>query len=260
MSNQIKPAETANNSTQLTTISDVINEQVVQVLETNFNNFQSAFVMSTAIQKIDEVLTTEIMKPILALQGKKIGFKTDKIYGLQVVKDCVIEALLNGLQVTGNQFNIIANNMYVTKEGFGHLLKKIKTLRYQIQHTILGEEKGYVKVSSKITWGDPYNNEAQKQIQIFLVRAGNYATPDSIIGKAERKARKWLYEYLTGKELAEGETIDIPHSELEIGLEESRNANKKEISFDDAKKPTKEKESAKTMLNFDEKTTDEPGF
>ncbi len=230
MSNQKNNQENA-----LANVSNVIDEQVANVMKTNFENFQSAFVMSTAIQQIDNALTADVMKPIMALQGKKMGFRTDKQYGVNVVKDAVIEGLLNGLQITGNQFNIIANNMYVTKEGFKHLLDQVPGLRYQIQHNIQGEKKGYADVISKITWkiGDA---EGKKQTQVFPVKAGKYATPDSIFGKAERKARKWLYEQVTGSELDDGETtVDIDHAEVKNEIVKNRNANKKEVGFDEAK-------------------------
>ena len=39
-----------------------------------------------------------------------------------------------GLEPYGNQLNIIAGNMYVTKEGYKHLLAKVKGLTYSIRH------------------------------------------------------------------------------------------------------------------------------
>ncbi|MFK5282891.1 hypothetical protein ACI3PL_25325, partial [Lacticaseibacillus paracasei] len=72
----------------------------------------------------------------MALQGNRLGFKTDKDksggYPESVVKNCLIEAVLLGIQPTGNQFNIIAGNMYPTKEGCGYLLNNFKGLSYNL--------------------------------------------------------------------------------------------------------------------------------
>lgn len=218
-------------SKQVTTIGQVIDTQVKNVLAVNAHSFETAFVISTAIQEIDKALTPAVMEPIMALQGKKLGFRTDKIYPVTTVKECLIEACLSGVQVTGNQFNIIAGNMYITKEGYGHLLLQIPGLRYTVSHSILEEKNGYTDVSCKITWkiGE---NESKKQVEIFPVKSGKYGTPDNILGKAERKARKWLYEHLSGRDTDDG-AIDISHTEVKTEMEIGRNANKEEISFDD---------------------------
>lgn len=216
-------------STELA-IGSVIDAQVKNVLATNFQSFNSAFVLSTAIQEIDKALTADNMKPIMALQGKKLGFRTDKVYALQVVKECVIEAVLQGLNVVGNHFNIIAGNMYITKEGYGFLLKQMKDLRYNISFGILEEKNGYTDVQAKITWKRE-GEEGKKQVETFPVKSGKYGTPDNILGKAERKARKWLYDHISGKETADG-AIDIDHTDVTTEMDKGRYANKQK--FDDS--------------------------
>lgn len=247
-------------STELA-IGSVIDAQVQNVLKSNFHSFNSAFVISTAIQEIDRALTNENMKPIMALQGKKLGFRTDKIYPLQPVKECVIEAVLQGLNVVGNQFNIIAGNMYITKEGYGFLLSQMKELRYNISYSILEEKNNYADVQCKISWKIE-GEEAKKQLETFPVKAGKYGTPDNILGKAERKARKWLYDHISGRETADG-AIDIDHTEVKTEMDKGRYANKKKFDSSDFgdqnEESSSEDQEAEKQRLYDEAMAEEQG-
>ena len=59
-------------------VSQELNNQVLAVLSNKVEGFEKAFVMASAIQVLKERLTPEFMKPIMALQGSNLGFKTDK--------------------------------------------------------------------------------------------------------------------------------------------------------------------------------------
>ena len=51
-----------------------------------------------------------------------------------------------------------------------------------------------------------------------IVKKNKYSTYDQLKGKAERRAKKSLYEYLTGMDLGDADPnsaiIDIPHEEV----------------------------------------------
>lgn len=73
----------------------------------------------------------------MPLMNTKVGFLTDRngrprkngtvqpLYTIPVVRDAIIDAVSIGLLPTGNQFNIIAERMYPTKEGYTALLRKL---------------------------------------------------------------------------------------------------------------------------------------
>lgn len=205
--------------------AEAINTQVLAVLSDKSQNFTNAFAMANAISVIRNVLTPEVMQPIMSLAGSKLGFRTDKDkpskgqmpqpYSLEIVKDCLIDAVLLGLNPTGNQFNIIASNMYVTKEGFTYLLKKIKGLRYSIiyPNVIFATNKETALVSCEITY-QLGEDKPIKQLLEFTVKAGSYATSDSCIGKAERKAKCWLYNHIEGTDITDGDAEDITYTEV----------------------------------------------
>jgi hypothetical protein len=178
--------------------------------------FQKAFLMAEGIRKLKELLTNEYMAPIMELQGSKLGFRTDKDkgqggakgpgYPLEVVKDCIVEAVLNGLQVTGNHFNIIAGNMYATKEGTGYKLNTMKGLTYEIVLSLprINTDKTGAAVDATIKWS--FKNENGSQVVPIPVKMDSYTSVDSIMGKARRKANAWLISRITGTDFPEGET------------------------------------------------------
>ena len=60
-------------------ISSKLNESVLSVLsEENIFGFEKSYKIANAIAFLKENLSNEYMKPIMAMQGSRLGFKTDK--------------------------------------------------------------------------------------------------------------------------------------------------------------------------------------
>jgi hypothetical protein len=193
-------------------IAKRLNESVGSVLSNeSLLGFEKAYRIASAVQEIKELLTPEYMKPIMALQGNRLGFKTDKDkeggYKEDVVKNCLIEAVLMGVQPFGNQFNIIAGNTYITKEGFGFLLSKISGLNYTITPSLPRIKDNSAAIVMNTEWIISGVKQT-KQIDI-PVKVNNFMGTDAVIGKATRKARHWLYNTITGSEIPEGDIQDI---------------------------------------------------
>jgi hypothetical protein len=215
-------------------IAKKLDSNVIAVIGSdNILGFEKAFKVALATKELSDALTHDYMKPIMHLQGNKLGFKTDKDkeggYTEAIVKNCLIEAVLCGVQPTGNQFNIIASNMYITKEGFGYLLSKIKGLKYDIipmLPKIIPDAKK-ATIVMKIEWsiGDGPKNE--KEIE-FPIKVNSFMGDDAVIGKATRKARAWLFNSISDTEIADGDVQDIPHT---IVVDEKDAADKKANEF-----------------------------
>lgn len=198
-------------SERVSAVATQLNQSVMNVLgQDKVMGFEKAYLVSNAIGELKELLTPEYMKPIMNLQGNKLGFKTDKDkdggYKEDVVKNCLIEAVLYGLQPAGNQFNIIAGNTYATKEGMGYLLSKIPGLKYEIIPELPRIKDNSAAVVMNIEWelGGVTNT---KKIDI-PIKVNQYMGADAVLGKATRKARKWLYDTITGNEIPEGDITD----------------------------------------------------
>jgi hypothetical protein len=171
-----------------------------------------AIAIAGAMQDIRSAFTPEIMKRLMALQGSAIGFRTDKDstggYKEDVLRDCAIEALMQGVHPVGNEFNIIAGRAYITKEGMGRKLSSIHGLSYSVTPGIPKTQDGGAVVPMEVEWVYPSGAAKQTKILQICVRVNAGMGADAIIGKATRKARAWLYATITGQEVPEGEVDD----------------------------------------------------
>lgn len=181
--------------------------------------FEKAYLLAEGIQQLHELLTPEYMGPIMAMQGSKLGFRSDKDknggYPMETVKKCLIEAVLMGLQPYGNQFNIIAGNMYMTKEGAGHILNNYRGLKYDIVIGLprVNDSKTSAAVEATINW--TIKGESNSKVIPIPIKMDAYTSLDAVIGKATRKARAWLISTITGIEVGEGDvTEDAGHANV----------------------------------------------
>lgn len=187
------------------------------------NGFKAAYTKAKAIGELKELLTDEYMKPIMQLQSNRLGFKTDKDlvkqpgggytkgpgYSQDVVRNCLIEAVLMGVEPTGNMFNIIGGNCYITKEGCGHILNtQFSYVDWKIvcNLTKINVEKTSALVDVTVTW--KIAGEQRVEVIPIPIKMDSYTSVDAIIGKATRKGRAWLISTLTGIELPEGQIED----------------------------------------------------
>lgn len=190
------------------TIAQELNEVVSTVVgQHHIKNFEKAFLIADATSKLKGLLSAEYMKPIMELQGNRLGFMSDKVYPEGVVRDCLIEAVLTGLQPVGNQFNIIAGNMYPTKEGLGYLLANFKGLSYQIIPELPRVKESSAAIVMNVKWSINGGEKNEEKLDI-PIKVNKFMGTDAIIGKATRKARAWLYSTLTGSEISEGDATD----------------------------------------------------
>lgn len=164
--------------------------------------------LASAVQEIAERLTPQVMAPVMALQGRSVGFKTDKDlsggYPVEVVRDCLIEAAMQGVFPCGNEFNIIGGRAYVTKEGMGRKLKSVNGLSYHITPGVPRQSAGGAVVTMTVAW--TYAGKAESKDLEICTRVNSGMGADAILGKATRKARAWLWQVITGQEVPEGET------------------------------------------------------
>ncbi len=204
-----------------------IDQEVNTYLEKSgtLQGFQKAQMLSKSIGTIKNLLTKDFMEPIMEMQGNKLGFRTDKDgkggYPMPIVRNCLIEAVLSGVQPVGNQFNIIASNCYITKEGFLYLLKNYPGLRYSITYELprIGKEKKSAAVDAKIVWSLNGGKEQEKTLHL-PIKMNAYMGTDAVLGKADRKSRAWLYNHLTGNNLGDGDAESVETATQDINYEE----------------------------------------
>lgn len=194
------------------------------------NNFGAAFTAVHIINLLRRALTPEVMQAVfMPLMNTKIGFLTDRngrpnsrgvvkpLYSVDVVRDAVIDAVAIGLLPTGNQFNIIADRMYPTKEGYTALLRKLG-VKYFIEVSYdKSQTQGVAEIPCKISY--QYNGEKNSFSIVATVKKDENSSPDQLRGKAERRAKKALYEYITGCDFGDADedssrTVDVEAVEI----------------------------------------------
>lgn len=222
------------------------------------NNFGAAFNAARVITLLREALTDEVMaKVFMPLMNTKVGFRTDRdgkpdkqgrvkpLYDVATVRDAIIDAAIIGLLPTGNQFNIISGTMYPTKEGYTVLLKKIGAKYIIDVQQDRSQNPAFAEFPCKITYS--FNGEKNSLTVIATVRRDQYSSNDQLRGKAERRAKKALYEYLTGTDYGDAdETSSRPNAVIDtvaVEISEKGNAGPA-IGFDDTEEATVEEAAA----------------
>lgn len=208
---------------KLAALDQFAEENNLAILTEGKGSFTAALSVADAIGRLKEMLTAEIMTPIMKLQGTSLGFKTDKDreggYPLEVVRDCFIEATLRGFKMVGNQTNIIGARAYQTKEGFEDWFmrkgREGKFTDYRESYTIpkiITEQEAHVTVSATWKW----NGTADKMENVALaIRINKGQGADAILGKAKRKLLAKIYSRVTGTTITEGDANEAPTIDVE---------------------------------------------
>jgi len=174
--------------------------------------------MSVGIKKLYVALSPAVMDQVIALKNSKLGFLTDenteaargKIvrYSKEQLKTPIIEALLRGARLVGNEMNVIGANCYLTKEYFVRRVKEYPGLTGFDPHLSVPKlVDGKTVVKFKATWklsDKPMELEGE-----IPIRVNKYMGDDAILGKATRKMMHRIYCKLTGSEWPEGEVTDF---------------------------------------------------
>lgn len=157
---------------------------------------------------------------VMGLQNSPMGFKTDKKdgYDADKVQECAVVALSYGCHLSGNHFNIIAGNAYITKEGYFYKLSemvKAGLLEYSIVHGLAEPTDKYEvlwKIKSTVTWKYGRSKQKSQELEFIIKGAGlkknwqtkqievdannrptSLTTQDQIRGKADRKVMHFLW-------------------------------------------------------------------
>jgi hypothetical protein len=193
-------------------------------------DLEQVVALAAGYKAMRAALSKEVMEDLfMPLCGMKLGFRTDRDskppeqqYNWEIVRECVIDAMIQGARVVGNEFNIIAEQAYFTKEFFERKLAELPELTDIVDdpgmptvsqngqsalvaytvHYIYRGKRGVVKRDLD---KDSDGVVTDKRIPV-RVNAGQ--GPDAILGKAKRKIYAQLYKRLTGSKITDGDIID----------------------------------------------------
>lgn len=215
-----KSTTTALDTDSLQVIEKLVESCSLSQIEQSQGRFGAMMILSSGMIELRKLLTDDFMKAnVMPLMNSPLGFMTDKpswndpsVYSIDIVRDCLIEAVLRGLYPTNNQFNIIAKRCYVALNGFKFLLKRIPELTsikivpgVPKMHTDAeGKGGAVVKLECTIV----YKEKKVCMDREFAIKVNKGMGADAIIGKAQRKMRKDIFEYVTGCAIPDGEAGD----------------------------------------------------
>jgi len=215
------PAQLAQTMAELDTVVSPALERV----NSPAGRFVKAVQLSVAVQALRALLPISLIeRHIMPLQNTPLGFRTDIDpggYPPQVVRECLIEAVLRGVYPVGNEFNIISGQSYVTKQGLRRLVLEYPGLaNLEVTPGVPQMANGGALVPMVATWtlnGEPQRLE-RTQYKLadgtvvdarIPVRVNQGMGADAILGKATRKLYAAMYDRLTGQSLPDGEADEI---------------------------------------------------
>lgn len=223
----------------------------------NKDDIEKAVRAAAGVKQLRSMLTDEIMDEVfMPLMNSQVGFKTDKDpakydprwsknwdgspYSRDIVRECVVAALMHGVRATANEFNIISESMYITKQGFWRLVQEfpgvsnvvlrpgVPAVKYDDKQNPLAALVPYTAswqldgVEHEMVCAAP-TDQAPQDTRI-PVKCNRGMGTDAILGKAERKVLARVYARLTGAgAVPEGDVADV----LEMEDRPAPAANKK---------------------------------
>jgi hypothetical protein len=171
-----------------------------------------AFKIAEGVVKVRQVVKAAIDR-ILPLAGSPLGFRTDRDakggYHPDVIADCATEALLRGVRLTGNEWNIIGSKYYCAQAGFARLVAELPGLTdLELAPGVPVAKDGGAIVDYAATW--KFNGHPMSLSRKIPVKVNEGLGVDAILGKAKRKMLAAIYERVTGSVMPEGECDDVP--------------------------------------------------
>lgn len=196
-------------------IDGVVTSALRETIKHRDSPFAVAAIQANAVSMLRAQLTEDLMVGFSKLANSKLGFLTDRPnkrqeypYSPAELRDCLIEALLRGVMPTGNQFNVLGGNCYITSEGWQHLVRRLPGVT-GVDCVALGDPEvkgGTAAVSMRLIWYE----DGKRDTHVFgdsktegdtrlRVRVNAGMGLDAILGKAKARAFKWLHTNITGQ-------------------------------------------------------------
>lgn len=197
-----------------------------------------AVTLASGVRALRDLLSDDFMKKhFMPLQGTALGFLTDRDnakegpreYGIAVVREVMIEALIHGFMPVGNEINIIAGRCYGAKNGYLRKVGKFPGISdLQITFGVPHQVTDGALVPCWARWRldgktcelrCEYLKNAEGNVSDtrIVVRVNKGMGTDAILGKAERKLLKRIYDRLMGSTLtlSDGDVLDTIGTEVQ---------------------------------------------
>jgi hypothetical protein len=228
-------------------------------------SFESELAVAQAVSELRTALSADVMRPVMALMNTDLGFRTDRDpkitpkdkdgnplapYPMEVVRECVIEALLRGFHTVGNEWNIIAGRFYACKNGFRRKVVQFAGVTdfkdsYDVPRTV--GDKGAI-VKARATWRK--GGIADRLEREFPIRVNFGMGADAILGKAQRKLLAAVHDRLLGVITPEGDVadVDVQTTKAAPQFAEARPARTEDAAAHEASSPKTSQQELADMV------------
>jgi hypothetical protein len=232
MSNQLQKNNTGALSTKVKQIDEAAKEAMEIFKQPG--SFEQAISLAQSVVSLREMLTPEVMAPIMGLMNTDLGFRTDRDpkqmvngerptpYAVDVVRECFIESALRGFHCAGNEWNIIAGRFYGCQNGFKRKVRELTkgTFNPSFDVPVWSGDLTKARVKCRATWTF---NDTKQSIGVeptdpleIVVRVNKFMGDDAILGKALRKMSKMVFERITGQSVEEGDAREGTEGAIDI--------------------------------------------
>jgi hypothetical protein len=219
--------------------------------------------LATGMQAIRKHLQGPLMRDIGGLANTALGFMTDRRPGTKdksgrdvrpydedTIRDVVIEGMLRGASVIGNEINVIASRCYLTRQYFERQLREwpgLTELRVTEGVPTLSSAAGGALVPMRASWklhGQPdeliCDRDSAGDFRI-PVRVNEAMGVDAILGKARRKLYAKIFARISGSTwIVEQEHFDAPVIDIETTAEPAIDAVSEPVSNHGTNSPADE--------------------
>ena len=238
---------------------ETVSNEYHSLISDSRNDFFKMAITAKAFGAMKSLLTDKIVSGFKHLENSKLGFKTDRKdgYPIDVVRSCLIEAHLNGVRVIGNEFNIIAGQTYITKEGFIGKMQRcdgFKNVRLNIGVPMVNQSESRAIIKCSATW-EYHGTQDSLECEI-PVRWDKYSSDDALIGKAERKLRARIWNQATGDIMQDGDA-DHAVEQIPVVCESTASISDQIQLNEPAVNQTDEEPAQSEQVYFDEPAAEE---
>lgn len=194
-----------------------------------------ALKLVNGMKQLRKLFDGEVLDNVMELMDSNLGFRTDRApgtrdkagnevrpYPKQVVRDCVIEGLLRGANMIGNELNIISARCYLTKEYYERIVRELVS-DLRVVEGVPQSCQGGALVPMRASWIFDGRRDSIDCIKTaeedrrIPVRVNAGMGTDAVIGKAYRKLYAKIHRRVTGSTWLEEETQDVPSDTVTAG-------------------------------------------
>jgi hypothetical protein len=213
-------------------INEILSESL-PITMGNVVDFCQSLQVAGAINNLRQAMlsTPEVKKAILSLMNNKMGFLTDRTasvinrnrrerkwpsepYSFEDLVDPIIEGLLKGYRITGNEINIISGQFYAAKNGnYRQIIEHndISDFKYNNRPADLLNGGKLARVKCWASWnqnGKKCSIGIEQDDELILQVRVNYGMgEDAVVGKAHAKLFKRVLERITNRAAPESTEV-----------------------------------------------------